>query len=51
MKISDSLIIEYAKKIYGFSFSKTRNIEDAEDLSQDILTVLLSIDSSLYYIY
>ena len=42
MKISDSLIIEYAKKIYGFSFSKTRNIEDAEDLSQDIITVLLT---------
>lgn len=42
MKISDSLIGEYAKKIYGFAFSKTRNVEDAEDLSQDILTVLVN---------
>lgn len=42
MKISDSLIVKYARKIYGFAFSKTRNVEDAEDLSQDILTVLVS---------
>ncbi len=42
MKISDKLISEYAKKIYGFAFSKTKNIEDAEDLSQDILTVLVN---------
>lgn len=42
MKISDSLIGEYAKKIYGFAFSKTINVEDAEDLSRDILTVLVN---------
>ncbi|MDT8718394.1 RNA polymerase sigma factor [Clostridium sp. 19966] len=27
----------YAKKIFGFSLSKTNNIQDAEDLSQEIL--------------
>ncbi len=42
MKLNNDLIGEYAKKIYGFAFSKTRNVEDAEDLSQDILTVLIS---------
>lgn len=41
MKISESMLCEYAKKIYGFAYSKTRNIADAEDLSQDILTVLV----------
>ncbi len=41
MKISESMICEYAKKVYGFAYSKTRNISDAEDLSQDILTVLV----------
>lgn len=41
MKISESMICEYAKKVYGFAYSKTRNIQDAEDLSQDILTVLV----------
>ncbi len=42
VKLNNELISEYAKKIYGFAFSKTRNVEDAEDLSQDILTVLIS---------
>lgn len=58
MKINDSLIEEYAKKIYGFAFSKTRNVEDAEDLSQDILTVLVNeigrkkeIENTDAYIY
>jgi RNA polymerase sigma factor, sigma-70 family len=33
-------IMDYAKKIYGFAYSKTKNVHDAEDLSQDILTQL-----------
>lgn len=42
MKINESIICEYAKKVYGFSYSKTKNISDAEDLAQDILTILVS---------
>lgn len=42
MKLNNDFISEYSKKIYGFAFSKTRNVEDAEDLSQDILTVLIN---------
>ncbi len=33
----ESLLSEYAKKIYGFAYSKTKNTHDAEDLSQEIL--------------
>lgn len=32
----------YAKKIFGFAVSKTNNIQDAEDLSQDILITLFN---------
>lgn len=35
--VSDELINEYSKKIYSFSMSKTHNVVDAEDLSQEIL--------------
>lgn len=39
--MDNSLIVsEYAKKIYGFSYSKTKNTHDAEDLSQEILVQL-----------
>lgn len=41
MKISESMVCEYAGKVYGFAYSKTNNIPDAEDLAQDILTVLV----------
>ena len=46
MEIHESLIAEYAKKIYGFAYSKTGNYHDAQDLSQNILLALLSIDFS-----
>ena len=42
MKINESTILKYTKKVYGFAYSKTKNISDAEDLAQDILTVLVS---------
>lgn len=37
---TESLIKEYAKKIFGFAYSKTNNYQNAEDLSQDIIVVL-----------
>ncbi len=37
---NDFIVSEYAKKIYGFSYSKTKNTHDAEDLSQEILVQL-----------
>ncbi|MBO5092647.1 MAG: RNA polymerase sigma factor, partial [Clostridia bacterium] len=37
MDISKDIIEKYAKKIYGFAFSKTRDYNDAQDLSQEIL--------------
>ena len=40
MDTNESKVMEYAKKIYGFAYSKTKNVHDAEDLSQDILTQL-----------
>lgn len=42
----DRLIERYAKKIYGFAYSKTQNVHDAEDLSQNILLTLCGIDFS-----
>lgn len=40
METGPSLILRYARKIYGFAYSKTKNCHDAEDLSQDILVQL-----------
>lgn len=40
MGISESIIYEYAKKIFGFAYSKIKNYHDAEDLSQDIILQL-----------
>lgn len=40
---NEELIAEYAKKIYGFAYSKTGNVNDADDLSQEILMSLLTI--------
>ena len=37
---NDLIVSKYAKKIYGFSYSKTKNAHDAEDLSQEILVQL-----------
>lgn len=42
---SDELINRYSKKIFGFCLSKTKNVFDAEDLSQEILMNLyLALD-------
>ncbi len=44
MDFAEKLIEQYAKKIYGFSYGKTGNTHDAEDLSQSILLTLCQID-------
>ncbi|MGN1409221.1 MAG: RNA polymerase sigma factor [Eubacteriales bacterium] len=43
---NDDIIEEYAKKIYGFAYSKTSNPYDADDLSQEILFELCKSDFS-----
>lgn len=43
MKTNEELIREYAKKIYGFAYSKTGNPSDADDLSQEIVLSLCTI--------
>jgi RNA polymerase sigma-70 factor (ECF subfamily) len=40
MDFTESLINVYAKKIYGFAYSKTNNYHNAEDLSQEIIIAL-----------
>ncbi|MBO5024410.1 MAG: RNA polymerase sigma factor [Clostridia bacterium] len=40
MDLYEKLAKEYAKKIFGFAYSKTKNFHDAEDLSQDIILAL-----------
>jgi len=54
----ERLIEQYSKKIFGFAWSKTGNAYQAEELSQEILTALLSsglknmnIDNMDAYIY
>lgn len=44
MDNNELIISKYAKKIYGFAYSKTHNLHDAEDLSQNILLELCKID-------
>ncbi len=44
MDDSRHIISKYAKKIYGFAYSKTHNLHDAEDLSQNILLELCKMD-------
>ena len=58
MEITQSLYKDYAKKIYGFSYSKTRNHHNAEDLASNIVLSLCSskiniedIDNMDVYIY
>lgn len=41
--MDDLTLAAYAKKIYGFAYSKTHNVQDAEDLSQNILLDLFRI--------
>lgn len=44
MQFTEALIETYAKKIYQFAYSRTRNVYDAEDLAQDIVLALCRID-------
>lgn len=44
LDINETLVHEYAKRIYGFAYSKTRDYHDAQDLSQNILVELCRID-------
>lgn len=37
---TEALIKEYAKRIFGFAYSKTNDVHNAEDLSQDIIAQL-----------
>ena len=41
-KIVEEIINEYLKKIYSFSLLKTANLQDAQDLSQEIVLKLYS---------
>lgn len=43
MEFTESLIFEYARKIFGFAYSKTKNYHNAQDLSQDIICELCKI--------
>ena len=47
MDISKDIIEKYAKKIYGFAFSKTRDYNDAQDLSQEVLLALFDKTTKL----
>lgn len=42
MKLSERLLIDYAKKILGFACEKTGNPCEAEDLAQEIMLQLIS---------
>ncbi|HZK34555.1 MAG TPA: RNA polymerase sigma factor [Bacillota bacterium] len=42
MEMDEKMIQGYAKKIMGFAYSKTNNLQTAEDLSQEILLALSS---------
>lgn len=55
---TEELIKEYSKKIFGFALSKTKNMDQAEELSQEILLNLTlalkkepEIHSIEHYIY
>ena len=58
MNQKEQIIARYAKKIYGFSYGKTGNTWDAEELAQEIILVLCQdrvwkqeIDNLDAYIY
>lgn len=44
MNYTEQLILNYADRIYGFAYSKTKNYHQAEDLAQDILVQLWLCD-------
>ena len=41
MKLTESILEDYAKKILGFAYEKTGNYYDAEELAQEIMVQLL----------
>jgi len=41
VEFTDNIVEQYAKKILGFAYSKTRNVHQAEDLAQEILCELM----------
>lgn len=58
MEFTEQLIQKYAKKIFGFAYSKTGDYRNAEDLSQDIIIALCDsrlakkdIDNMDAYVY
>ena len=58
MNQKEQIIAQYAKKIYGFSYGKTGNTWDAEELAQEVILVLCQdrvwdreIDNLDAYIY
>ncbi|MNO30583.1 ECF RNA polymerase sigma factor SigW [compost metagenome] len=58
MDFTESLIQEYAKRIFGFAYLKTNDYHNAEDLSQEIIVALCdgtiaykNIDNMDAYIY
>ncbi|MDR1465210.1 MAG: sigma-70 family RNA polymerase sigma factor [Oscillospiraceae bacterium] len=40
MELTSELARAYSRQIYGYAYSKTRNVREAEDLSQEILLTL-----------
>ncbi len=42
--INDAVIRAYAEKIQGFAWQKTRHVQDAEDLAQEIFLTLCRMD-------
>ncbi len=43
-RMNDDIIRAYAQRIQGFAWQKTHHLQDAEDLSQEILLVLCRMD-------
>lgn len=41
MKLSETLLYDYTKKILGFAYKKTGNSCEAEDLAQEIMLQLI----------
>ncbi len=41
MKLSETLLYDYTKKILGFAYEKTGNSCEAEDLAQEIMLQLI----------
>lgn len=40
MEFTETLVRQYAKRIFGFAYAKTNNFHNAEDLAQEIILAL-----------